>query len=293
MPPPADGWLRQRRFERWRCHTRTVTYSSWIDDVSEIIRRIATVEVLARFQQLADNEIDEKSPGDLVTIADRDCELALIPELQAIRNVPVVGEESVAADPALVDQLSTADATWIVDPVDGTANFVKGSEDFAVMVAYAEAGATVAAWVWLPVRDHLVVAELGSGTWSNGTRLRSPLDGPRRHGIIKDRYLPETLKAPITEATPTITRTTDRRCAGVEYLDMVAGGIDTLFYWRTHAWDHAPGTLLASEAGLRVGRLDGAPYRPGVAGWGLLTAHPEIWSEIGPNLDAATAHARS
>ena len=265
---------------------------SWIDDVSAIIRRIATVEVLDRFKQLADDEVHEKSPGDLVTIADRECELALIPELQAVRNAPVVGEESVAADPTLVDQLGTADAAWIVDPVDGTANFVKGSNDFAVMVAYSEGGSTVASWIWLPVTDDMVVAERGSGTWRNGARVHAPLDTPQRRGIIKDRYLPDTLKGPIAAATPTIERALDRRCAGVEYLDMVAGGIDTLFYWRTHAWDHAPGTLLAAEAGLRVGRLDGSAYRPGVPDRGLLTAHPEIWSEIGPGLDMATAHAR-
>lgn len=257
-----------------------------------MIRRIATVEVLDRFKQLADDEVHEKSPGDLVTIADRECELALIPELQAIRNAPVVGEESVAADPTLVDQLGTADAAWIVDPVDGTANFVKGSNDFAVMVAYAEGGATVAAWIWLPVTDDMVVAELGSGTWRDDTQLRAPTGAPQRHGIIKDRYLPDTLKDPIAQATPTIERTTDRRCAGVEYLDMVSGNIDTLFYWRTYPWDHAPGTLLASEAGLQVGRLDGAPYRPGTPAKGLLTAHPDIWAEIGPGLDAATTHAR-
>ena len=270
-----------------------MTPASWIDDVSDIIRRIATVEVLDRFKQLTDDEVHEKSPGDLVTIADRECELALIPELQAVRNAPVVGEESVAADPSLIDQLGTADAAWIVDPVDGTANFVKGSDDFAVMVAYTEGGATVAAWIWLPVADDLVVAELGSGTWRNGARLHAPLDAPTRHGIIKDRYLPDTLKGPIADATPTIDRTIDRRCAGVEYLDMVAGGIDTLFYWRTHPWDHAPGTLLAAEAGLQVGRLDGSPYLPSDAQKGLLTAHPAIWSEIGPGLAAATVHARS
>lgn len=266
---------------------------SWIDDVSDVIRRIATVEVLDRFKQLGDDEVHEKSPGDLVTIADRECELALIPELQAIRSAPVVGEESVAADPSLVDQLGTADTAWIVDPVDGTANFVKGSNDFAVMVAYTEGGATVASWIWLPVTDDMVVAELGSGTWRNGTRLHAPLGTPQRYGIVKDRYLPDTLKDPIALATPTIERARDRRCAGVEYLDMVAGGIDTLFYWRTYPWDHAPGTLLASEAGLRVGRLDGSRYLPGVSEKGLLTAHPEIWDEIGTGLDAATAHART
>ncbi len=280
-----------------RCHTRTVTNDSsadpnWIDAVSGIIRRIATVEVLDRFKQLADDEVHEKSPGDLVTIADRACELALIPELQAVRNAPVVGEESVAADPSLIDQLGTAPNAWIVDPVDGTANFVKGSDDFAVMVAYTEGGATVAAWIWLPVTDMMVTAEQGSGTWRNGTRLQAPLGTPQRRGIVKDRYLPDTLKNPIAAATPTIERTLDRRCAGVEYLDMVNGDIDTLFYWRTHPWDHAPGTLLASEAGLRVGRLDGSPYLPGVAEKGLLTARPEIWDEIGPSLDTATAHAR-
>lgn len=262
-----------------------------IDEVAKIIRDVATVEVLQRFDRLAAGDISEKSPGDYVTIADQECERVLAGELRSIRDVPVVGEEATAADPSLPDQVDEADAVWIVDPVDGTANFVDGSTDFVVMVAYAVHGVTTAAWIWHPHTDAMVAAEVGSGTWRDGTRLRSTnTEAPS--GILKHRYIPEPGRTNVAEAGTTIDLQPDRRCAGLEYIDLIDGASNLLFYWRTHPWDHAPGSLLASEAGLHVARLDNTPYRPGDGRRGLLTATPSAWPHIGPRLDAATEMVR-
>jgi len=249
-----------------------------INEVEAIIRRVGAEQVMARFRQLEAGDINEKSgPGDLVTIADRECELGLIPELQAIRNVPVVGEEGVAMNPSLVDAVANPEGAWIVDPVDGTSNFVDGSPDFAVMVAYAEQGASVAAWVWLPVPDVMVVAERGSGAFrteaGNQQQVLAPTNGDRQRGIVKDKWVGDDERARFAAATQPIERIPDRRCAGVEYLDLVDGGFELLTYWRTHPWDHAPGTLIATEAGLVSRRFDGSDYRVGAPDVGLITGH--------------------
>ncbi|MGH9165392.1 MAG: inositol monophosphatase family protein, partial [Acidimicrobiales bacterium] len=83
----------------------------------------------------------------------------------------VVGEEAAAADPRLLDPVGTAERLWVVDPVDGTSNFVRGSPDYAVMVALLERGAAVASWILQPVTGRLFVAEAGSGATVDGRRL--------------------------------------------------------------------------------------------------------------------------
>ncbi|MBV8535357.1 MAG: inositol monophosphatase, partial [Alphaproteobacteria bacterium] len=94
------------------------------EDVALIIRRVAEEQVLTRFRRLADHEIREKAPGNLVTIADTEAELALTSALMALLpGSLVVGEEAVALDPAVLDQLAGDEPVWIIDPVDGTMNF--------------------------------------------------------------------------------------------------------------------------------------------------------------------------
>ncbi len=116
-----------------------------IDEVGELIRQVAHDVVLPRFQHLAAGEVHEKAPGELVTVADQESERLLTTGL--MRLLPgsvVVGEEAVAADPQVLRHLDDAGPVWLVDPVDGTANFAAGRDPFAVMVALQRDGETAA-----------------------------------------------------------------------------------------------------------------------------------------------------
>ncbi|MEX0913632.1 MAG: inositol monophosphatase family protein, partial [Demequina sp.] len=118
--------------------------------VATAMRDVSDAEIRPRFRALADGDIHLKGPGDFVTEADLAAERELTTRLQAIRDIPVVGEEATAADPSLPDRLADQPAAWVVDPVDGTANFVKGSPTYAVMVALVEHGESVAGWILHP-----------------------------------------------------------------------------------------------------------------------------------------------
>ena len=109
--------------------------------VQQAIMRCCDEFVMPRFRSLEAGDIEEKGPGDLVTVADRECELALTEALRDIVDVTVVGEEATADNAALLASVGS-DAAWIVDPIDGTSNFAAGRESFAVMVAFAERGIT-------------------------------------------------------------------------------------------------------------------------------------------------------
>ncbi len=78
-----------------------------------------------------------------------------------------------------------------------------------------------------------------------------------------------------------------RMCAGWDYLDIITGLTDYTSFTRTLPWDHAPGALIASEAGLRAARFDGSEYLPGDNGVGILTAHPSVWDRVAGGLDQA------
>ena len=127
--------------------------------VADLLRAAAEEAILPRWRRLTPDQVAEKSrPDDLVTVADTEAETIITAGLQQIRpGTPVIGEEAVAADPSLVDGLTTLPEYWLVDPVDGTGNFVEGSPDFGVMVALVEAGEVRAGWIWLPVHGNLAV----------------------------------------------------------------------------------------------------------------------------------------
>jgi fructose-1,6-bisphosphatase/inositol monophosphatase family enzyme len=251
--------------------------SNLFESVGAVLRDAAATAVMPRFAALAPGDSELKAPGEIVTIADREAEtmisaalLALLPQSR------VIGEEACAARPALLNDLGQGVA-WIVDPIDGTANYAAGRSPFAMMVALLEEGETVGAWILDPLRDSLAVAELGGGAWIDGTRLRAT--GPARDmrqlgGIISGAFCPdeyreaaERLRAAVAEVHPTA------RCAGHEYPLVARSLRDFALYWRTLVWDHAPGALLLTEAGGAATFLDGSRYCPTASRTGLLLTH--------------------
>ncbi|MCX4745377.1 inositol monophosphatase [Kitasatospora sp. NBC_01287] len=248
-----------------------------MEKVAEILAEASAEVVEPRFRALAAGEVMEKAPGDVVTIADREAEVIISRRLRELLPVPVVGEEAVAADPALARALHNEPACWLVDPVDGTANFVAGRPDFAVMASLIRDGQAVAAWIWQPMTRTAYSAELGAGAWRDGRRLtRAPADpDPARWRGFAKHYLRRG-RFPGLSAHPSAfgALTEGRRAAGMEYPQIADGELEFLVYWRTLPWDHAPGSLLVRETGGVSARLDGSPYRADPPGGedGLLVA---------------------
>ena len=93
-----------------------------------LLQDVAEEVINPRFRTLEDDQIAEKNPGDLVTVADREAEVIITAALRAAYpDALVLGEEAEATDDTLVDRFNAADHAFTVDPVDGTKNFVKGS----------------------------------------------------------------------------------------------------------------------------------------------------------------------
>ena len=142
--------------------------------VTALVEEVAATEILPRFEKLAAHEIREKSPGDVVTIADEAAEAWLTPRLVALLpGSLVLGEEAAAVDPDILRRLDEAESLWLIDPVDGTHNFVRGYPSFCVSIGLVQGGESVLGAIY--------DAGVDSVTWAvEGGGGQGPGGGPRR-----------------------------------------------------------------------------------------------------------------
>ncbi|MFJ2256878.1 inositol monophosphatase family protein [Streptomyces sp. NPDC087844] len=235
-------------------------------DVAQAVREAAATEIMPRFRQLAAHEIDEKSgPHDLVTDADRKAEEYLTGVLgKLLPGSVVVGEEAVHANPATYEALQGEAPVWIVDPVDGTRQFVHGDPGFCTLVALAQRGVVLASWTYAPVRDQLAVAVRGRGALLDGVPLLAGAPDAGHDLEVATSHPDYTTDDQKRALLGLRTRgVSPRPCgsAGLEYLAVARGELDAVAFSWEAAWDHAAGLLLVEEAGGAHLTLAGEPFR--------------------------------
>lgn len=276
------------------------TTGKFRDPVAALIRKAAADAILPRFRQLRQADVAEKSPGEWVTVADRESEQILTEGLTDILpSARVVGEEACSTDPALLQGLGEGQI-WIVDPLDGTANFASGHEPFGIIVALADRGETIAAWLYDPLADRLCFAALGHGAELSVRHqaprpLRVPGDPERPIATLATQFMPAELRDQVVaDAERVFDVRPIPRCAAEHYPRLCLGENHVAMFQRTLPWDHAAGALLLTEAGGHVTRWDGRPYRFADAGVGILAASSRsLWDRAAGILLASQAlHAQ-
>jgi fructose-1,6-bisphosphatase/inositol monophosphatase family enzyme len=261
-----------------------------VDDVTQILRRVATEIVLPRHGKLATHEIATKGPGNYVTIADTESEHALSAALTKLTpGALVVGEEAVAADPAILERLSGDQPVWIIDPVDGTQSFARGHHDFCMIVAYATRGVVQAGWIHEPLRDTTLTAQAGAGAWRDGAPVRLGEAPELGHlsGTLSGR-LPDGRRAlDVAQASQRLGATRRGGSAGRVYMKLAAAKIDFALFSRTLPWDHAAGVLIHREAGGHAAFLDATPYDlTRHQGPLLMAPSRQVWTQLQALLSA-------
>ena len=261
-----------------------------IHELNGLLRRAAAAEIMPRFRNLAPGAVRTKSsPLDLVTDADLAAEAMIGAELHArYPGALIVGEEAAADDPGLLDGLDDADLTFVIDPVDGTANFAAGLPLFGVILAVLRRGEVVAGIIYDPVGDDSAIALRGEGAWledasGNRTDLRvAPRAATKAMiGSLSWRFFPRAERPAILTAAARFGGNFDFRCAAHHYRMIASGACHFMLYHRLLPWDHAAGWLLHREAGGYAAMLDGRDYRPSILDGGYLCApDPECWHEL-------------
>ncbi|WP_182085786.1 inositol monophosphatase family protein [Aureimonas sp. ME7] len=261
-----------------------------IDTLATILRDAAAAEIMPRFRRLDEGDIREKTSAiDLVTEADEAAERFIKDACSgAFPNALFVGEESVAADPALLAEIGKADLSIIVDPIDGTANYAMGAPLFGVMAAVVSKGETIGGIIYDPLGDDFMIAEKGSGAHfvrPAGDRQRLAVAAPapidELFGVASSSFLPLEQRRLLLSRLADIRILANYRTAAHEYRLVASGSIHFQFYLKLMPWDHLAGTLLIEEAGGYVRKLDGSRYLPTDTGGGLLTApDAETWRAV-------------
>ena len=182
--------------------------------VAELMRETAAAELLPRFRKLSKEDIRFKRPGDVVTVADVASEQRLAAGLAKILpGVPVVGEEAVEKDPGLVDLIGRPGETcWIVDPLDGTANFAAGKDRFAMIICLVHDGLAVGGWILDVPRGRMAVAQKGQGVALDGAPVHGTPPGaaPDR---LRRLQAPQGVRSPAAGGCSASSSGACRRCA--------------------------------------------------------------------------------
>ncbi|MDR7256207.1 fructose-1,6-bisphosphatase/inositol monophosphatase family enzyme [Sphingomonas sp. BE270] len=250
------------------------------EQVSALLREVAQAVVMPCFRALAPHDIEEKRPGEIVTRADREAELRLRDGLEALGlGARIVGEEAVEDAPELLDNIGTG-LVWLIDPLDGTANFARGEAPFGLMIALVENGVPLAGWMLDPLRDRLCHAERGRGATCDGARVRTTPSGRARPiAALGTQFLAPVQRARVqASASRRFDLTPIPRCAAESYPRVAFGQNDITLFQRILPWDHAAGAVFLTEAGGEIRHWDHRPYRVGSNSAGVLAAAtPALW----------------
>ncbi len=217
--------------------------------------RKAAKSLVKDFREVENLQVSTKGPGDFVTKADRESERIIREELMGGRpTYGWIGEET--------GETEGQDPTrrWIVDPLDGTTNYLHGMPHWAISIALEHKGEIVSAVVYDPAKDEMFWAEKGSGAWLNDSR-RIRVSGRRvMSEAVFSTGVPfgarKTLPATLQDLARLMPACAGVRRWGAASLDLAyvaAGRYDGYWERELNIWDCAAGVLLVKEAGGMVG----------------------------------------
>ena len=219
----------------------------------------ASKNLIRDFGEVEKLQVSLKGPGDFVSAADKKAEKILIEELQKARPDYAILSEEIG----LIKNKSE-EFKWIIDPIDGTTNFLHGVPHFCISLALEKKGEIICGIIFDPIKDELFSAEKGNGSYLNNQRMRvssrSKLEdsiiftgGPKRGANDYNLSLEEYKRFSITLKVPI-------RKMGSAALDMAyvaAGRCDGFWQRNLNYWDIAAGIILIREAGGYVTDIEG------------------------------------
>ncbi|MDX1496864.1 MAG: inositol monophosphatase family protein [Salinisphaeraceae bacterium] len=243
--------------------------------------RAAGDYIMRHYQQADQLKVTAKQARDYVSEVDRNAEAIIIDRIS--RAYP---DHAILAEESGVHGEATDNIQWIIDPLDGTTNFLHRFPQFAVSIAARDRGELEIAVVYDPFKQELFTAKRGSGSQLDGRRIRVSRSGPLEHSLIgtgfpfrEDQNIEDYL--PLLQKT--MQSTAGVRRAGAAALDLAyvaAGRLDGFFELGLKPWDVAAGALLIREAGGVVTDIKDDRSDPVDSGR-VLAGNPRIHEELG------------
>ena len=220
-------------------------------------------KVLIRdFGEIEKLQVSEKGPGDFVTASDKRVEKIIINELNVENSKYSVLSEEIGE---LIGK--NKEKRWIIDPIDGTTNFLNGLPHFAISIAYEEKGEILSGIIFDPIKNEMFFAEKGQGAYLNNirTRVSNKSDfknsllvtgGPRYTSNIKDKVFKEYIEL-AKKVRPPIRKSGS---AALDLAYVAAGRFDGSWQRELKYWDIAAGIIIVKESGGYIENLSGKSF---------------------------------
>ena len=232
------------------------------DDILEYITSILIDVndqiVLYYFNKLSPNDINTKtSTDDFVSIADKNSEIFITTKLYNFLGITkIIGEESAFIDKKKYLNLLNEPLLWVIDPIDGTKNYINGNKNFCSMISLVKHSFPIASFIYKPLDRELIYAFKGIGAYKLDldTRVLSKLKIEiNKHSEIigsgGTKGIPEVFRKSILNNLRTNTKRLFIGSAGIETTMLANNKIQFIFHGRVTPWDHSPFNLIIKEAG--------------------------------------------
>ena len=211
----------------------------------------ASKSLIRDFGEIEKLQVSSKGPGDFVSAADKKSEKIIIEELsKAHPDYGILSEESGEMNK------DNKENRWIIDPIDGTSNFLNGIPQFAISVAYEEKGKVICGMIFDPIKNEMFFAEKGAGAFLNNSRIRVSnkkklkesmlvTGGPRRSSKKRESIFKEynnisnIVDIPIRKFGS----------AALDLANVASGRFDGFWQWELSYWDIAAGLIILEESG--------------------------------------------
>lgn len=234
-----------------------------INDIREILYNISKKIILPSFGNLSNNQISYKNNKDIVTEIDIKVEKELYFELsKLIKNSKFVGEETYSKDPSILNYYQSDNYCWTVDPIDGTSNFAKSKDRFAVMVSLTKNKKIIQSFIYKPIGEDFMFADK-TGTYFNNKNIKFNVNTTIENSIgsISTKYWDENQKEKLVAIKNNFKDINSYGSIGCEYFDIVLGKRDFTLLSRLHPWDHIPGVFIVRQAGGHDCHFDKLEYK--------------------------------
>lgn len=234
------------------------------DDIEGLIRKVGDECILTHFRKISETDISYKeSDTDPVTVTDREAEKLLREGLlNIIPDSFFIGEELYATDKNILSYLKQNNKpVWVVDPIDGTDNFIKGKSGFGIMVCLIVGGEIIASWLYEVTLKCMTAYYAPKFIYENGVEIFPKLSLNRPlSGLIGKKLHKFTAVQKIQAESSNIILGPAQEPSIISYHQMLCGSIDFLIFKVTYPWDHLPGIAILKACGAVVSRWSGEPF---------------------------------
>ena len=222
------------------------------ENIHEICYNISKNIILPKYKNLKENDIQYKNGTDLVTTVDIAVEKELKKNLlKIIPSSNFIGEEEYAENKKILNFYQENSYCWTVDPIDGTSNFAKGKDKFAIMIALTLKEKIIFSWIYKPLDNVMCNAIYNEGAFIDNHKIQTKGVNTLKEasGSISSKYWDESDLEKIKLLKNVFSEVKSYRCIGYEYVDISIGKRNFAILSKLSPWDHIPGILIVRESG--------------------------------------------